>query len=219
MITVAIFIGGHDWNITILEDEKVLAILQEERFSKIKYDSLFPLLSLEKISQYTKIIDNLIISPSKPYEEVIINYFKKIKIKVNNIIIPPPSYHHTFHASSGFYGSGFKEATCICIDAYGGYEYLPQSQTHQLGYYTSTIFSKSLKSPDFILGYGNLYYNPTILDSYFGFEFNDNIELNHNLDIGMIYSSICMYAGFNNREAGKIMGLSSYGSLYKIGGN
>ena len=36
-ITVAIFTGGHDFNITILKNEKVLAILQEERFSKIKY--------------------------------------------------------------------------------------------------------------------------------------------------------------------------------------
>lgn len=212
-ITVAIFAGGHDFNITILKNGKVLAILQEERFSKIKYDYLFPLLSLEKISQYTKIIDNLVIISSPPYREIIINYFKKIKTKINNIITPSPSYHHLFHASSGFYGSGFKEATCICIDAYGGYEYLPKSQTRQLGYYTSTIFSKHLNSPNFTLKYANLYYNPIIEDPYYEFKFSDNIELNRNLDIGMIYSSICLYAGFSNREAGKIMGLSSYGSF------
>ena len=211
MITVAIFIGGHDWNITILDDEKVLAIIQEDRISKVKNDTSFPLLSLEKIPQYVKVIDNLIIAHSSPYKEIITNYFKKLRIKVHNIIISPDSLHHRFHASSGFYGSGFNEATCICIDGFGGYEKL-KTPKNQLGYYTSTIFSKSSTSSEFIQEYGNIFYNPDLFDPCFEFELDNNTEINHSFDIGMIYDSISLYAGFHHLEAGKTMGLSSYGS-------
>lgn len=212
MITVAIFIGGHDFNITILKDEKVLAILQEDRFSRIKYDTSLPLISLEKVAQYTKVIDNLIISCRFPfYKNQIKSYFKKTKIKIHNTIIPPPSFHHIFHASSGFYGSKFKKATCICIDGFGGKVELPNTK-EQNGYYTSTIFSKSTSSSEFIQEYGNLFYNPNLTDPFFEFELDNNIEINYNLDIGMIYQSVTSYVGFGELEEGKTMGLSSYGS-------
>jgi carbamoyltransferase len=214
MITVAIFIGGHDWSITILDDEKVLAIIQEDRISKIKHDTLFPLISLEKVPQYTKVIDNLIICPPSPYEEIITNYFKKLKIKVYNIIIPPLSSHHIFHASSGYYGSGFKEAVCISIDGYGGAEKLPTTRSN-IGYYTTTIFSKSNTSSEFVQEYGNMIYNPNYEDPFNNYNpsLKDNIDINHNLDIGVMYGTITRYLGFKHLEAGKTMGLSSYGSI------
>ncbi len=60
-ITVSISIPGHDRSITILEDQKVKAILQEDRFSRIKNDTGKFLICLEKLTQLVDKIDHLII--------------------------------------------------------------------------------------------------------------------------------------------------------------
>ena len=57
MIIVAISIQNHNASICILENEKILLLLQEERVSRIKNDSSIPFKMLNYISMYTKYID------------------------------------------------------------------------------------------------------------------------------------------------------------------
>jgi carbamoyltransferase len=214
MITVAIHVGNHDRNITILDNEKLLAIIQEDRISRIKYDSSFPLVSLDKILDYTKVIDNLIIvntSNSSSSYEFIISYLKKKFILIHNVIVSPKENHHIFHAASSFYQSGFKDATCITIDSFGGSTPIPDTQ-NQVCFDTTNIYNIEFPNT-FIRKYRNLYYNPFIFDKVFSFDSIPNSTLNSSLDIGMIYDSITTHLGFNNLDSGKVMGLSSYGKI------
>ena len=62
MIIVAISIQNHNASICILENEKILLLLQEERASRIKNDASMPFKMLNYISIYTKYIDYLCIA-------------------------------------------------------------------------------------------------------------------------------------------------------------
>ena len=212
MITVAIWVGGHDGSITILENEKLLAFLPEERFSKKKYDSSIPFISLQKILKFTNKIDNLIIAGTEE-DILILNHLKKLNIHFKTYHKTPQSSHHINHASSGFFGSGFKDALCLTIDSFGGSNLIPN--TNQKSVDTTNYYY--VKNPHtFKLLYSNRYYNPSLFTPYpKEYISNDNIDLNYNLDIGMMYGSVCHFLGWSNLEAGKLMGLSSYGSPNK----
>tara|TARA_R110001632_G_scaffold219953_1_gene349740 strand:+ start:46 stop:1149 length:1104 start_codon:yes stop_codon:yes gene_type:complete len=213
MITVAISLSNHDLSITILKNEKLITILEEDRASRIKHDGIFPLKSIFKIKNFTTYIDELVLINIPLLYDIIIEFLQKEKIKIKKITKYPNTYHHIFHASSGFYGSGFKDATCLTIDSYGGNFIIdPIYDKEGKGVHTTNIYQVTSTS-NFVLKYANIFYNPTVTTPYdIDFlSFNKNIEINNSLDIGMIYDAISRYVGFNTLEAGKTMGLSSYG--------
>lgn len=212
MITVAIWVGGHDGSITILKNEKLVAFLPEERFSRIKYDNYLPFISLQKITKYVDCIDNLIISTeSNKDKSYILNHLRKINIKCKSIREIPPSVHHLNHASSAFFSSGFKEALCLTVDSFGGTNPIPNSQNISVD---TTNYYYISNPHTFKLLYSNRYYVPELLDTnpFPSETLESEIDLNYNLDIGMMYGSVCHFLGFDNLEAGKLMGLSSYGN-------
>ena len=69
MIIVAISIQNHNASICILENEKILLLLQEERVSRVKNDSSTPFKMLNCISMYTKYIDYLCLANIREEEE------------------------------------------------------------------------------------------------------------------------------------------------------
>lgn len=210
MITVAIFIGGHDNSITILDDEKLLGYFAEERFSKIKHDNSVPFISFKEILKYVDHIDTLVINESNYFKYDVLPHLKKLKLTPTKIYKFPSSYHHLSHTFSGFFSSGFKEAVCLNIDSFGGSHIHPDKKNLSID--TTTIFY--VENPfTFKHIYSNRWYIPYLYESYLENNIFPSVDLNYNLDIGMIYGSVCHYLGWTNLEAGKLMGLSSYGSL------
>ena len=116
MITVSISLQFHSASLCILNESNVVLFIQEERLSRLKYDSSFPLECLNYISRYTNSIDNLcLVNVFENQKNQILNEIESRKIKYKNLITNNDQ-HHIYHAASAFYSSGFEESACIVID-------------------------------------------------------------------------------------------------------
>lgn len=212
MYILSIFIGGHDNSISLLKDGELVFFIAEERISRIKHDRTLPFISLKEVINYTKTIDYLIISPTDNLN-FIMNNLLKFRIKVKEVHIAPTDSHHKCHAASSFYSSGFEEAYCLIMDAFGGHVILPGT-TDTPGVSTTTIFYANLNK--FETKYSLKYYNPFIT-SKTPFKLAEHkdpvINFSSHFDIGLIYASICNHLGWKSIDGGKLMGLSSYGKF------
>jgi carbamoyltransferase len=220
MIIVSISIQNHNASICILEDKTILLLLQEERVSRIKNDSSFPLKMLDYISTYTKVIDYLCLANMGEEEkDLIYNFLDFNNIKVCNTIFDPNNNHHLYHASSAFYSSGFEESACLVIDGWGSMFNDIENKIFSME--TTSIYYANYPN-NFTPIYKNLWYIPNINtpDQYFinNFEkkFNYSVNLNHHLDIGVMYGTVTSHLGYSRIGGqGKTMGLSSYGKPNK----
>jgi carbamoyltransferase len=214
MITVSISVQFHSASLCILRNSDIIFFIQEERLSRIKYDSSFPLQCLNYITKYTKDIDNLcIVNITEEQKNIILNEIESKKIKYKNLIINDDE-HHLYHAASAFYSSGFKESACIIIDG-AGVSFRLSDLT--VGTETTSIYYAKYPS-EFTPVFKNLRYDCTMLDEYLVFNesevekmYDYDVYLNDHLDIGMMYGTISNHLGFSFKGQGKIMGLSSYG--------
>mgnify|MGYP001165053508 FL=1 len=108
--------------------------------------------------------------------------------------------HHTFHAFSGFYNSGFKDAAVLVVDGMGNPSTI-DSENHEVAsiytveYPAKIVCHSKQETPK---------------------HHADSMKERHShtkwpMGIGMVYSSIAAYCGFGQLGSGKIMGLASYG--------
>lgn len=218
MINVCISASEHDASLCILDDENVLLYVQEERMSRIKKDSKLPFSFLKLIKNYTNEIDNLILvnfsdyglKLNKSYNyNICLNYLNKQGIEIKNIE-SDNQQHHLYHASSGFYGSGFDDAICLIIDGWGAQFPLNDDEKGILGSETTSIYYVSYPN-NFELLYKNLNYDLEIFSVSNFSEIPSTWDPNPSLDIGVVYGTITYHLGFNREDPGKTMGLSSYG--------
>lgn len=210
MINVCISTAEHDASLCILNDEKVILYVQEERISRIKKDSNLPFTFLRLVKNYTNTVDNIIfvnVGQDERYKcELCINYLKKDGVSVENIHFDSDE-HHLYHAASAFYGSGFDDAICLVIDGWGASfdlnDLMSASETTSI-YYASypANFETLYKS---LYYSGNLEFDDNDLDK------PDNYEVIQSFDVGVSYGSITHHLGFGRENPGKTMGLSSYG--------
>lgn len=218
MIIVAISIQNHNASICILENEKILLLLQEERVSRIKNDSSIPFKMLNYISMYTKYIDYLCLANiTEKVKNIIYEFLDSNQIKVYNNIIDSEN-HHLYHASSAFYGSGYEESVCLVIDGWG--RCFNDKKNRLIARETTTLYYASYPN-NFNPIYKNLWYCPNdefsqdFID-YFEGLFDYDVDLNYHLDIGVMYGTITDHLGYSCIGGqGKTMGLFSYGSPNK----
>ena len=184
---------SHNGSVCVLKDGEIDFFLEEERVTKIKYDSL-PLKLLSYISSKYH-IDEIVVSGISYYpfklNEFILNlliskYFNNTKINYYF------DQHHLTHSSSSFFNSPFKKSLCITIDGSGS---VLESFNNNLIFETESVYKFSRNSPPF-----SLYKSYITTD-----------KENFRLSLSKVYKSITMELGFGIFEAGKTMGLSSYG--------
>jgi len=205
-ITIVLCTSNHDINLTILKNGKLLNILQENRFSRIKYDNGNYLSFLKSLLIFPK-INNFIFFNSNPNtRKYVRSFFEKNKVKVENFTDANQINHHLYHACSSFYKSDFNEAGCLSIDGWGG---VKEFEDGELMFRTCSIFKANLKE-GFEEKYSRWMYYPNISPSPFIKPSKIN-DIDPSLDIGMVYDSLTNYLGFHILETGKSMGLSSYG--------
>lgn len=105
--------------------------------------------------------------------------------------------HHLAHAAAGFYNSGFDEAACIIVDSNG-----------------SNIADKLEVETIIHAKTGNKFQWKSVHKKYW--QPGEN-------GIGKLFEEISKFCGFGSDDAGKVMGLSAYGSkkvdLYNTAGS
>ena len=195
---------GHNASTCLLKNGEIVFYIEEERLSRRKYDDN-PYLGLMKVKEYTDKIDYLAISHPGVLNEQ--NPFILFSLKLGLIDSPYQVFsnapHHTYHAASGFYCSGFDNAVCVVIDAAGSYKEFDQSGNS--GNEIESVYHASYPA------------NFKPLYKRFGNLLNKDpsyIQENHFVSepgIASIYSAVTMAMGWSNMECGKTMGLASYG--------
>ena len=221
MITWGISANSHDAALAVFKDFKIEFASQSERFSKIKNDPHLNKEILDYALQYG--YPNEIIWYESPFKKTLRQWWagqgwnKKendIKSYISNFSVPqifnvPIKYesHHRSHAASGYFTSGFKNATIIVLDSIGEWEtftiwhaegtklkkIFTQRYPHSIGLWYSSMTKRIGLKPneeEYILmgmaAYGNkhrLY--QTILNDFFNIkDHKDSIRLKENLHRG-----------------------------------
>lgn len=205
MYFLGLSFGYHDSSAAIINDSKIIAVAQEERFTRIKHDSNFPYkaiefclneagITLKDITQviyyednYQKLdraVGNCLESNNYiQLAQVIDSYISGNKIDIKSFISTKLNIQkekvftlqHHLSHASCFLLSNFQESAILTVDGVGEYE--------TLSIYDAT--QTSLKK---------IYTQ----------------ELPHS--IGLLYSAFTSFLGFEVNEGEyKVMGLSSYG--------
>ena len=103
--------------------------------------------------------------------------------------------HHLYHASIGFYNSGFEDAAVLIVDGAGAW-------TDKCAHEVETIYKASYPH-SFEKLHKRAVPWQTLLDKH--------TISNPTSGIGMAYSGVSAFLGFGTLECGKLMGLASYG--------
>lgn len=202
---------SHNGSFAIVEDGEVVFYLEEERLSKIKRDRS----AIQVVKKYLdSTIDKVTICDcyTRYYPEKFILRLKQ-KSNLTRIVkdlgIPIIDYrnrHHECHAANAFYNSGFDDAVCVVMDGKGSAVVKDELNFCEVesifvhdddGFipifkHFSTFWSEEecakLKEP---------YWD----GSYF---YSDRTS------VGQAYRRVSRFCGFDEREAGKTMGLAPY---------
>ena len=207
MIKLGISAFYHDSAACIVSDNKVLAAVEEERFTGIKHDSSFPIKSIKWLLNYSnlKVTDiNEVHWYENPQtkDDRVRRIFNKRPIKTfflrqrykkdrkNNspeALLQALGYtgkiiyhdHHYSHAAYSYYTSPYRDAAILTVDGVGEWE-------------TTTI---SIGTGDHI---------------------TKKLSIDYPNSLGMLYSTITSYLGFKPNEGEyKVMGLAPYGNPSK----
>lgn len=193
----------HDSACVLVEDGRVIAAAEEERFSRLKHDNAFPLRAIQFCMEQTRGGTDAVAFYEKPllkFERILetfaATYPRSVrpfvqgmpewfgsKLKTEGLIraAVPGNYpilyvpHHTSHAAAAFYTSPFEKSAILAIDGVGEYQ-------------TTTLWrgDESGLTP--------------------------LAEMNFPHSLGLLYSTFTAFLGFKvNEDEYKVMGLSAYG--------
>lgn len=182
----------HHSSICLLQDGKIKYFIQEERITKVKYDSS-PFKSFINILQNFKIDYITWGSPSIYFDTCTHNntpYWKKLakKFSPNVKEFDFSNNHHLCHVAHSFYNSGFKKSLGIVIDGIGSsYKNYEERETESI----------------YICSYPNKF--KTL--------YKNIINAEKIINLSRAYETITMHLGWDRNEAGKTMGLSPYGKF------
>lgn len=231
MFTLGVNLSHHS-SIALLDDNKVVLFVLEERLNRIKHCKTIPTEALKLVCDFTDKVDTVVVSAGSEEDlRTIVQHLKECNVSVSKATTNNPA-HHLYHAAAGFYMSHFDEASCLVIDGAGSMRTFRQKDKIKASE-TTSVFEVSF--PDvFECTYKN--YTIGIYDS--NFNFNDDlsvsidvtdeevesfkskvqkvqrVEASTNTDIGFKYTIVSHQIGFPKMGGeGKTMGLSAYGPI------
>ena len=207
----------HNASVCLIKDGEILFHIDNERLSNIKYDR-YPFLALSKIKEYVDHVDVVAISGLGPMtvaeyfddSDIYTTFIKGLGKSFYNNPIKTYDFgrdHHLMHASCAFYNSGFQEAVCIVKDGMGSEVKLnyPIFKQGTYGRQTMSIFKASY--PD--------QFSPIYEEVSVPFKTEPinigNLFITNSVSEGVAYEKTSEKFGFHALDAGKVMGMSSYG--------
>ena len=196
---------SHNSSVCVLDDGEIIFFLEEDRLSRNKHDSL-PLSLILQISTNFTINEIHLSGLSGFYNDFY--YFKSLNLFLKKLFPDIPlsiqyiDKHHLAHSLSSFYNSGFNKALSVVIDGGGDWNEVNKKYNFE-GYETESI--QVLEYP---LNIQEVYksYITKGLDKQI-----NNIKFSPLVSLTKVYEAITNYLGWSWNEAGKTMGLSSYG--------
>lgn len=210
---------SHDSSSCLVKNGELIYYLEEERLSKIKHYRIglktMIFNGIERLKKYNIThIDYLTIATYRhetfEIEKFIINkiikQIKDLNITIDNVIYDPES-HHLYHAYNAFYNSKFNEAGVLICDGRGSY--LDEFPTHRE---LETIYKFDKKNYQLkfkhlsTFNYENYNYvkKEVLIKDY-------EIMLSNSISCGQLFTEFGTKNDFGENDAGKIMGMSSYG--------
>ena len=198
------FNPSHHGSVCLLEDGELKFFIQEERVgNRIKYGK-YPFNSFIDILQNHNVDHIAFGTPSLSYfacSNDLYSYWGRLfnslnkNTPINQTYDSSKNSHHVTHCAHSFYNSGFNEAIGIVIDGVGSYIKDKENCRE-----TETIFRCAYPTQ----------FQP-LLKNYFLNVFDNSKGFTINLS--RLYETITMHLGWSRDEAGKTMGLSSYGKF------
>lgn len=203
---------GHDRGVAVIQDGKLLGALAQERIDRIKHssNSTFAFECIDKLLNYLKIsihdIDCIGFSGAELDNELYMNHIMNTFYSYYNCKYKPFYMvdHHHSHAEAVFSASGFEHALILIADGGGDYK---NGQAE-----AESLFIGRNSEVTYIDG---RFQSPIIRhmsdDCNYLFPRMPHIIQNRELSISRKYEQITYLLGFGWGEAGKTMGLASYG--------
>jgi carbamoyltransferase len=206
----------HNSAVCLLQNGEIVFHIENERLSGIKYDA-FPFHTLSKLPDYVDSVDNICIAgvgktvhcENFLEEDLYTAYIKRLNksfLSQNATTYDLWDLHHLLHASCAFYNSGFTEALCIIKDGMGS-EFAINDNRFIEGSYgreNSSTFTASypanfvLVDKEVIVGFP--------CETKVG-----NVNITNKASEALTFQKTSKRFGFHELDAGKVMGMSSYG--------
>jgi len=206
---------NHNSSVALFNDHELIYYNQEERLSRVKRDSFFPIKCLEQIKKLNIKIDKVIMTGyDSEGDTELFGVLKKLNLTETRNCFHYYKSHHVTHAAKALYSSGFKDALIFVYDGRGSSYTLENGQN---AYETLSVYLakqpfsfdckyKKLLSPP---GGENkkILHNsePLSLSSKTIFEVSSYDSL------CPLYTHVSGHIGFDNDNEGKTMGLRAYG--------
>jgi carbamoyltransferase len=222
MIILGINRTPHNGSVALLKNNEVILFIESERLSNIKHDeNVFQ--AIGQIKKYTDHIDYLILtgfSPPLQYENFTDkDAYSSSILGLNKTfathgfkVFDVSNSHHSIHALTAFYNSGFKTALCIVKDGVGSYYKIDNLKYPNLN-------GREINS-SFLIEYPAKI-NIVQQDIFVPFEIEnkkinikDNIFFTNSISEGLAFEATSKALGFNWYDGGKVMGMSPYGKTH-----
>lgn len=239
MYILGINISHHASSCLVDKSGEILYYIEEERISRIKdnyYDKIedgqYKFYAIDSIKKYTDVIDYVVFASFDRINDldyVVIDSIKNQLVEAGITIKNDPIYergmHHYYHACNAFYGSTFDESICIVLDGGGSAPTIENNLTKKYQYPFREI--ESIYQCSYKKGIIPLYKHYSYLDKS-SEEYQNNPSENFfmiedtkshknvfsdSLGCGDLFNLICSIMKLKGDEAGKVMGLASYGKF------
>ena len=208
LYTLGISCYYHDSAAALLKDGHVIAAVEEERFSRKKFDDDFPKLAIDWCLKEANIKPNQIHSiafydkPILKFERLLDNYIAVAPRGLKSFLDVIPKWIHK--------RLWIKHEIKKHLDGFSGELIFPEHHVSHSAYafYTSSFEESAILNAD---GVGEW------TTTSFGIAKNNSIELTNDIrwphSLGLFYSAFTYFLGFKVNEGEyKLMGLSSYGN-------
>lgn len=212
----------HDSSTCLFRDGKVIFNIEEERLDGVKhsaigYRNVTEYHGLYKLKKYTNKIDYLIfIGLNNEWRNSLDIAKDVLRIIVESgVAVGKINYefeeHHLYHAYNGFHNSGFDTASVIVIDGMGNYT-LTLKYLYDMFQYSEmeSIYKASKNNMELVFKHSSAY--PLDKNPLWYKYSDDKIHLFSNAGgCSQLFDECALHFNMNWYDAGKIMGMSSYG--------
>lgn len=207
MITLGISCYYHDSAAAILKDGKVIAAVEEERFSRIKFDDGFPKNAIKWCLKYSGIspeqIDVIIFydKPVLKFERLLDNYIAVAPKGLRSFLDVIPKWLHK--------RLWIKDEIKNVLGEFKGEIIFPE---HHLSHAAYSFFTSPFNQAAIITIDGVGEWTTTSFGTGLGNELKLTNDIRWPHSLGLFYSAFTYFLGFQVNEGEyKLMGLSSYG--------
>ena len=196
----------HDSAACLVVDGKIVAAVQEERFNRSKYSSVFPINAINFCIQKGDItiydIDYVVFyeKPYLKFSRVVLNHLKSYPFSLKNFLDTTPGWLQHRLATSLFIKKelGFK----------GEVLFLKHHLSHAASSFLSSPFKNAaILTADGVGEYASLTYGLGVEN-----EIKILKEIHFPDSLGLLYTAVTTFLGFKALQGeGKVMGLAGYG--------